>query len=79
MRTSNISFRVEPETARGLVWLTNKYNYEHTATYTKTDMIETFIKAALKDEDFLELALLLADKSDDYASYEIYLESKGGK
>ena len=43
MRTSNINIRVEPETARGLTWLTNKYNYEHKAAFTKTDIVELLI------------------------------------
>lgn len=76
MRDVSLSFRVEPETARSLTWLTNKYNYENTATLTKTDVIEAFIKAAIDDADILELALFLVGKNNNYSSYEIYLESR---
>ena len=75
MRTSNICCRVEPETARGLTWLTNKYNYEHNASMTKTDMIELLIKAAIKDEDVIGLALCLTGAEGAAKSYKIYLEN----
>lgn len=57
MRDTTISFRVEPETARGLVWLTNKYNFEHTASKTKTDIIDALIMAAVKRPELLEEVL----------------------
>lgn len=79
MRDVSLSFRVEPETARSLTWLTNKYNYENTAALTKTDVIESFIQAAAKDADVLELALYLAGKNDNFSSYEVYLESRKGE
>lgn len=53
MRTSNINIRVEPETARGLTWLTNKFNYEHKAAFTKTDIVELLISAAIADDSII--------------------------
>lgn len=74
MRTSNICCRVEPETARGLTWITNKFNYEHNASMTKTDMIELLIKAAIKDEDIIDAACAITNADGAPKSYEIYLE-----
>ena len=75
MRTSSICCRVEPETARGLTWLTNKYNYEHNLSMTKTDMIELLINAAIKDEDIIDLSRSITGAEGSAKSYEIYLEN----
>lgn len=75
MRTSSICCRVEPETTRGLTWLTNKYNYEHNASMTKTDMIELLINAAIKDEDIIDLSRCITGAEGSAKSYEIYLEN----
>lgn len=53
MREVSISFRVEPETARGLTWLTNKYNYENNAAKTKTDVVDALIREAIKSPELL--------------------------
>ena len=76
MRTSNINIRVEPEVSRGLTWLTNKYNYENNKSFTKTDVIELLIKAAIKDNDLLDAARVIASEHEDYCAYEIYLEGR---
>lgn len=71
-RTSSINCRVEPEVARGLTWLTNKYNYENKEAFTKTDIIELLVGAAIKDNDLIDAALAITGKC--YDAYEIYLE-----
>lgn len=55
MKTANINVRVEPETARGLTWATNKYNFENCESFTKTDVIELLVRAIMIDSDVLKL------------------------
>lgn len=55
MRTTMISFRVEPETSRMLTWLVNKHNYECNDNLSKTGALERLIEKALVDPTLLEL------------------------
>lgn len=52
-RTASLSFRVEPETARALTWITNKHNYDNNDTLTKTDVIVRLINLAVIEPDIL--------------------------
>lgn len=60
MKTANINVRVEPETARGLTWVTNKYNFENCESFTKTDVIELLVRGIMIDSDVLKLCNYLA-------------------
>ena len=54
MRSTMISFRVEPETSRMLTWLVNKHNYECNDTLSKSAALERLIERALDDPTLLE-------------------------
>ena len=60
MKTASINVRVEPETARGLTWAVNKYNFEHVDQLTKTDAIELLVSGIIADSDLLMLCSHLA-------------------
>ena len=54
-RTTMISFRVEPETARALTWLVNKHNYEKNDSLSKTEALERLIMKAVNSPELLEV------------------------